>query len=992
MIKNITFGGITRIPSAKIIEQGECSESMNVQIDNGEIVTMPEPELVNAELGIPIENYADILYLHKGKDYLNVIVAKTEGEEVKIGYYKKGAEEGFHPIFTLAPDDKILDIVSVGNTLVFSSNKTMYYVLFKGGEYELLGNKVPVPDIKIKMKEVECTLYKNYNLSQSTLTAPWATNLYHHKDDKTDTWKGFETTLYEKLDIDSINEAFNNNKEITIDDNPKEYDFLENLNSRIASMSEDNEKNGIYNYPIWVTVGFRLFDETSLCLPPILLGSKCGKSACNIQLLTYSPITNPNTQYWGISFQWNNAFKIYYEFGEQFFTDIEKWKDIILSVDIYTSLMIGEKYETLKAAKIDYIGDKSISYIASGGTSSQMMKMYDAEIYKKDDSFEDLYINQIDNLYLKKRLSYKDISKQTAHEDYEVESENFTRAGHVTSLETLKNATFISSDITFADMLNLNNRVIAYGKREQYKTTIFPFSHQSRLWTPRTDAVALRYAPNYGLKSSPSAVSIEPSNIPIIAKLLGYREHKCAISYDSNINKMVMHSNFGEDVVGVANNYLLIPCTVFMIPMSQATSIDISADLEFNYGKDIYTVKGLELKEHPYWPCKYYGGEMEYDGKQIFTSELPIANFLLEKGTTTEGLTPETEKNFIETTNKLYLSEVDSPFSFPVENNYTLPGDIIGMAAATTALSEGQFGSFPLYVFTTQGVYAMSLNSEGRFSSANLVTREIAYKDTIATIDQAVVFVSDKGVMLLTGSQIKCLSSELDGKTFVLDDQTKEVIKADSSFSKLADVVDNMPFLDFIKECQITYDYVNSRIILVNPNKCYQYVYRLDSGTWHKMSQMWVKRLLNGTAKYTPLHLVKVLNSYPDAYITCKNDSQIDVYNFSTRLVQQEEFMNTSKGLIVTRPIDCDNPNGYDALKRIRVRGIFQNDQEGKVAHPIKYLVLASNDGVNFTLLHSTRGGSWKYFRLVVLSELKSTDRLSYITLETEQRYNNKVR
>lgn len=985
MIKNITFGGITRIPSAKIIEQGECSESLNVQIDNHEIVPMPEPKQANNKLGLPNTVKGDVLYIHKGNGYLNTIVLLADkGTGTKnIGYYVKVTNPTTHitkynfvSIFSIDADDKVVDITSVGNTLVFSSNKKLFYVLFKGGEYEFLGNQVPAPDIKIRMKEEECELF-DYN-TVPCLTRPWATNTSFNEGGAAWYNSSKVEVSYTENYLNIIDDAFEAGKEISPDDNKAAYDLFDTINTRLAQMSEDNEKYGIYNYPVWATVGFRLFDGTCICLPPVLLGCKCGKNFCNIHMLQYR-LTNSYKDGLWFTYLWNNAYKIYYEIGEQFFSDLEKWKDLILSIDFYTSRMIGEQYETLKVAKITHTEQIEIQ-------ETLKVEHYDIKLYKKNDTFDYLYIDNIDNLYLKKRLSCNEIKIKNVAESYEIDSTNLTRYGHIASLETLKNPTFINTQSSFADMTNINNRVLAYGRKE-ILTPVLPFSHSSSLWKTRlTDCkISLDFQSTYG------GIFAPPNNIPIMdSDSRNLSSPKISITYNSNVEKLTSHSVFGENTL----QKNIIPCAVFMIPITQATSIDVQADVtDESLNKRGYTIKNLVLKEHPYWPIMYFGEEIEYNGEQIFSSELPLSLFLSTKGSMEETLTPETEKNFIETTNKLYLSEVDSAFSFPIENNYTLPGDIIGVAAASTALSEGQFGNFPLYVFTTQGVYAMSLNSEGTFNGASLVTREIAYKGTITSVDQAVVFVSDKGVMLLTGSQLKCLSSELDGKTYTIGEDIKQIFtdNQEKSLVALLNELDDTPFIDFVKNASSTYDYVNGRIIFFNKEKNYQYVYRFDTGTWHKMSQIWYKDNKPQSVP-SPIPFTRVLNSYPDALVVFDAGGSSIVYDFSQRLIQQDEFATTSKGIIVTRPIDCDNPNGYDALKRLRVRGIFQNNEDGTVSHPVKYLLLASNDGVNFTLLHSTRGGSWKYFRLVVLCDLKSMDRLSYITMETEQRYNNKVR
>ena len=67
-----------------------------------------------------------------------------------------------------------------------------------------------------------------------------------------------------------------------------------------------------------------------------------------------------------------------------------------------------------------------------------------------------------------------------------------------------------------------------------------------------------------------------------------------------------------------------------------------------------------------------------------------------------------------ELSNKMFVSEVGNPFYFPLNGVYTIGnGDIYAMCPVTTAISQGQFGQFPMLLFCSDGNYAMSVNSEG---------------------------------------------------------------------------------------------------------------------------------------------------------------------------------------------------------------------------------------------------------------------------------------
>ena len=66
---------------------------------------------------------------------------------------------------------------------------------------------------------------------------------------------------------------------------------------------------------------------------------------------------------------------------------------------------------------------------------------------------------------------------------------------------------------------------------------------------------------------------------------------------------------------------------------------------------------------------------------------------------------PTTSDFDIVLSNKVYTSVINMPFYFPVAGINTVGfGEIIGLSSTTQALSEGQFGQYPLYAFTDEGI------------------------------------------------------------------------------------------------------------------------------------------------------------------------------------------------------------------------------------------------------------------------------------------------
>ena len=115
--------------------------------------------------------------------------------------------------------------------------------------------------------------------------------------------------------------------------------------------------------------------------------------------------------------------------------------------------------------------------------------------------------------------------------------------------------------------------------------------------------------------------------------------------------------------------------------------------------------------------------------------------------------------------NKIYTSEVNNPFYFPLAGINTVgTGEIVGIRSTTKALSQGQFGQFPLYAFSSDGIWALQLSDAGLYSSIQPISRDVCNNpDSITQLDSSIVFSTERGLKLLQGSDISLLSSSLEG-------------------------------------------------------------------------------------------------------------------------------------------------------------------------------------------------------------------------------------
>jgi hypothetical protein len=316
---------------------------------------------------------------------------------------------------------------------------------------------------------------------------------------------------------------------------------------------------------------------------------------------------------------------------------------------------------------------------------------------------------------------------------------------------------------------------------------------------------------------------------------------------------------------------------------------------------------------------------------------------------------------------------MDNPFSFPIANRFTFQSAVLGTAVATAALSQGQFGDYPLYVFTKDGIWAMKTNEEGRFLSPKPLSRDVCSNvESITSLDKDVVFATSKGVMLLHGSEVTELSPYMNGKHYSIEPSAKIIVESQEFFSGFAETLsDSSPFMAFIQNASAAYDYPGKRLIFINPNENYQYVYKLDTQTWHKLHHPGFK-------------LQQVINSYPECLVVASADNGSRIVDMSTHLDISTE-QKTEKVILATRPFDLSEPDVFKTIKDVRIRGQFPKGA-------VKFILLGSLDGINFRVINTLRGKSWKLFRLIILADLDPTDRISWIDIGYETRFTNRLR
>lgn len=326
------------------------------------------------------------------------------------------------------------------------------------------------------------------------------------------------------------------------------------------------------------------------------------------------------------------------------------------------------------------------------------------------------------------------------------------------------------------------------------------------------------------------------------------------------------------------------------------------------------------------------------------------------------------------------VSEAENPLVFPAKNSVQVGSSIVSaMAANTRPISEGQFGDAPLYAFTDEGVWVLMLGEEGIYIARQPANRDICSNPKgILQIDDAVLYPTERGIMMQRGRESESITDALDDYPFDFR-AIYSHSKKDKTYPIKLLALGNIPesdvkyvrFRKYLEEAGMIYDYYDSRIIVFNPNYTYAYVYSLKSKMWGTMHNVFNKRV----------------NIYPESYATNKDGKILDVY--------VKEATENVPFFLCSRPITLGQ-DVYKTMFDCITRGYLDSVQAGKCG----MVLFGSNDLVNWyyvgssvnMYLRNLVGSPYKYFRIALMGNLATNESISALSTEFQPRLQNKLR
>lgn len=989
MTDDIIYTGVRSDTSDYECRDGELDIALGVAPYKGTLRPQPTPNTIAT-----LPEGFKVVFMHttsQGKK--NYIIADNEG-----GLFWKPADAVTRP----EEDNRILKYVetthvsAVGNTLIVFTATDMNYILWKDGTYTFLGTHLPETDINFSLLGHP----RFYSINRETGNgSPNGTF-----------WINFDAIpaggIYQPLSDD-------NKKKITTQVMAKVNRFVR----------QQTVEKGRFCFPFFVRYAYRLFDGTHTMQSAPVLMMPSTTSAVVVPWYRAQGKGSYNNAEMDIMLV---AAELEYQILKNAATaEMELWSDIIQGIDIYISKpiytydqngeiesfndfdnflsrFIGRIYRTrfdesgeLINPVTDPTEDRLLGLFADLGFTYQNLEYTYAQLWQmffsKDRTTPDTTMHLPEFSEDKQKESIEAVS--TFYKLATIDFKDIT-PGEITAvkiddgyLETLTNRPTLEDDYLSHDSLTASYSY-AYNRRINLagvKRTLFGGFRPAALF-PLCENIHSFTISDKDNKT----ITIKPAD-----RFTGQSTKKIRIFLREN----------GKEYTVEAEDYNGLPLMRrFVQNVNRKTTYHHSdgfiTEIEYDFEKGTKTTTKKDSSEHvaltkteqntyyeeSWGSWLYYPNPAAYriaiyeDSECTFSADLkphPFLNgayaflgFRSQRQNSTQALPSANDgPSVVNEFNKIYTSESGNPFLFPLGGINTVgTGSILALAAATKALSQGQYGQFPLYAFTTEGVWALQTAENGFYSSIHAVTRDVCINPASVTqTDNAVIFATARGIMVLSGASATCISDPIRNAGAPALAQLPGIGALLHFYDGSADNLTFMPFGTFIKDCRIIYDYANRRLIVFHPEAPYAYVYAIDDSQWGMLYA----------------RITSAVNSYPDA-IAMNGSSIIDMGQSET---------DVSKAFIVTRPFKFGNPGMMKSVDTIIQRGIFH--------HPGMLQVLyATTDYINYFPVHSSsskvltgmRGGPYKAYRLVLILSLSKDDAIYGFSASYTPRLTNRLR
>lgn len=386
----------------------------------------------------------------------------------------------------------------------------------------------------------------------------------------------------------------------------------------------------------------------------------------------------------------------------------------------------------------------------------------------------------------------------------------------------------------------------------------------------------------------------------------------------------------------------------YFFPHLYAEKVDL---WRYDAAGNKYYTRTLTLQPHPFMKGSYH---FDHFQAQTWTQVTDAATITMldqrrQAGANTPACTLQKDTY-------MKISAPGNPFYYTDDRTYTFDSTIIGIAAAVMPLSQGQKGQFDLYVFTRKdGIWTLKINDQGSYANQVPVSPDICTNPgSITPILAGVVYVTERGLMLLQGNQRQDLSQAV-----ILNAADNAITTYPYDLSLI------------LQDGQIIEDRINNRLIVFCADHITTWHLDLDTLTWTKGNET---------------DIIYKVNSYPNALAVLYQDSGNILADLATPLQNytSDDDISTHQIRLVTRSIDLDLPNEYKTIDTIRLNGQIQNTGN------IHLEIWGSNNLNNWIQisyastgirLTGYSGNPYRFLRIHISGQITQRDTIDSITL-----------
>ena len=910
--QEVIFAGLTNSPSDYDCQDGELATCLNLINEDGALHPIHQPVVAEQNITLP-NNSCSIRYVHnvthENKNHSHYIVNCTNSSPYSWYWTEKGGD-GTHHELNLG-NFKVNSVTAIGNIICFVGDKNILYAFWNKDSYSIFNKNA-----------------FNYTFSVTNTSGVEVDAIAQLGDD----FQGcFFTPSFGSQDYGNL--IFEGTK-------PNGTKTIWNAIDSMINKAMSENGNTYFKYLVFGVVALRLYDGTYSNISNLFV--LCPKNNINnIFYYNADKETIKNTEYY--KFVRASGYIHRHQINVQL--DLTGIEDFVQGVDVFLTkgtdfLLLDKGYDTTSTETVNNLKKRK-------GTIT----------------FE----------RLKKSALYREFDNLTFYHSIYITKEDLGK-----NIDLL-NVQGTEESLSLADMGRTSigsSCAIAYNNR----------LHLANIQNYINDIFSPNPIYKFELNSSGTSFPVEKINT-----ILGnYMDVPLTDEGWYDYGKMNTDT---AEVIAIIDNKYYYKATVqyplnpiFVVPFQDAKSVKLYIK---HKGKlvDEIGFRNISLHQSETFGMSYY----------IFNAENGIFSFMQKYELSNNGgvLTRRQGDTFTSTSSKFYdeasqkcdsdgakieqlaslikVSEAENPLVFPAKNSVQVGSSVISaLAANTRPISEGQFGEAPLYAFTDEGVWVLMLGEEGTYVARQPANREICSNPNgILQIDDAVLYPTNRGIMMQQGRNSICITDQLDGCPFNFMEMkyAKQIIATNQTGSG---EISYIRFKDYLKSADMIYDYYNNRIIVFNPNQAYAYVYSLKSKMWGTMKNVFNKRV----------------NIYPESYATNKEGKILNVY-------VEEPYSNTPY-FLCSRPLTISDKEVYKTIFTCIARGYFRKGTNGKCA----IVLYGSNNLFDWYLIKTSineylrgiAGSPYKYFRVALIGNLAKNESISGLSAEFQERLQNKLR